>query len=279
LKSLPGILRACLRLPILPLITVLATLSLAVCILLRQVWPKLGWGLFRATIRTWGRCVLVVMNVHVEVRGTAPVPPFFLVSNHLSYLDIPLLHSLLSGHFLSKAEISSWPIAGHMARVAGTLFVDRERARDLTRVLPEVEQLLRSGGGIVIFPEGTSSAGSHVLPFKPALFEVALRTGIEVSVASLCYETHPSDPHAGETVCWWGDMPFGSHFLRILTLKRIQARVTFAPEQLVDEDRKLLSTRALALVEQNFEITTNASLIAGNPTGTLSDAQSDARVS
>lgn len=276
MKSLPGILRASLRLLLLPLITVSATLALGFCSVLRQVWPKLGWGLFRATTRSWGRCVLVVMNVQVEVRGTAPKPPFFLVSNHLSYLDIPLLHALLSGHFLSKAEISSWPIAGLMARIAGTLFVDRKRPRDLTRVLPEVEQLLHSGGGIVIFPEGTSSAGSEVLPFKPALFEVPLRTDVSVSVAALRYETHPSDPHAGEAVCWWGDMPFGSHFLRLLTLRRVQAQVTFAPEQLRGEDRKQLSTRAYELVVRNFEPTTNASLaasIAAATTSSLPDAQ------
>lgn len=276
MKRLTRILRGTLRGLLLPLITISATLMLGICILLRQLWPKLGWGLFRATIRTWGRCVLVVMNVHVEVRGSAPSPPFFLVSNHLSYLDIPLLHALVSGHFLSKAEISSWPVAGLMARVAGTLFVDRERLRDLTRVLPELEQLLHSGGGIVIFPEATSSAGSQVLPFKPALFEVPLRTGVRVSVASLRYETHPSDPHAGEAVCWWGAMPLGAHFLKILTLKRIQAHVTFAPEQLEAEDRKQLSTSAFEVVERDFEQTTSALLaasIAGTPTSSLPDAQ------
>ena len=254
-----------------------AMLLLGLCIVLRRLWPRLGWSLFRCTIRSWARCALRIMNVHVEVRGTAPEPPFFMVSNHLSYLDIPLLHAQLSGHFLSKAEVSSWPIAGLMARLAGTLFVDRERRRDLTRVLPEVEQLLQSGGGIVIFPEGTSSAGTHVLPFKPALFEVPLRTGVGVSMASIRYQTHRSDPPPGEAVCWWGEMPFGSHFLKLLALKRVQAEVHFAPDRIQGEDRKQLSSRAYELVVQHFEPTTSAALaatIAGSSASPLPDAQS-----
>lgn len=255
MTELLGYLRATVRLLLLPLVTIPLVSILLVGSLLRTVWPSAGWPMFRWAIRTWARGILWVMGVRVEVDGCAPAPPFFLVSNHLSYLDIPVLHSQLSGHFLSKAEIASWPIAGWLARMAGTLFVDRTRRRDLARVIPEVETLLRAGNGVVIFPEGTSSSGAEVLPFKPSLFEVPLRTGVAVSQAALQYRLAGDSPAVAETVCWWGEMPFASHFLKLLTLPGVDARVSFGSAPLVDDDRKRLSDRARQAVLQEFRPT------------------------
>lgn len=248
-----GYLRATLRLLLLPLVLAPTVVVMVTGVALRRVWPAAGWPMFRWAIRTWARGTLVVLGVRVQVEGQAPAPPFFLVSNHLSYLDIPVLHAQLSGHFLSKAEIASWPLAGWLARVAGTLFVDRTRRRDLARVIPEVETLLQAGNGVVIFPEGTSSPGAEVLPFKPSLFEVPLRTGVGVSQAALQYQVPQGQPPVAEVVCWWGDMPFVSHFLKLLTLPGIDARVSFGSKSLVDDDRKRLSDRARDAVLQQFQ--------------------------
>lgn len=257
-----GILRASLRLLILPVITVSMVMTLSLGLLLRVPFPGLGWPLFRWAINTWGRGVLLTMGVRVTISGQAPKPPFFLVANHLSYLDIPLLHSQMHGHFLSKAEIASWPIAGLFAKLAGTLFVDRSLRGDLKRVIPEVETLLRTGNGVMIFPEGTSSMGAEILPFKASLFEVARRAQVAVSTAALKYSMRGSDLAVGAVVCWWGNMPFASHFLRLLTVPGVDAQVTFGSQVPIDDDRKRLSSRAQEAVFEHFHPSTPAEHVA-----------------
>jgi 1-acyl-sn-glycerol-3-phosphate acyltransferase len=186
------------------------------------------------------------------VRGEPPAPPYFLVSNHHSYLVVPILYTCLRGSFLAKSDVASWPVLGTMARTMGTLFVDRSKKSDLTRVIGEVERRLARGGAVVVFPEGTSTRGERVLPFKPPLFEVAVRTGSPVSYASISYRTPEGAPSADEVVCWWGSMPFLPHVYRVLTLPSFEATLTFGPEPIVAADRKTLAHRAHTAVERSF---------------------------
>lgn len=229
------------------------TIPLYVCLLLTK---PAGWisrhrrvVLEDFWVRTWARASAAVMGVTIHVEGPPPEPPFFLVANHLSYLDIVVLSTRIHGRFLAKAEISRWPIAGMLARSVGTLFIERERSRDLSRILPEIQARLDAGTGVVVFPEGTSTKGEEVLRFKPSLFEVAARTGTPVSTAALGYRTPPPAPPAHLAVCWWGDAPFLPHFFRLLMLPRIEATVAFGGAPIRAEDRKalaVLSHRAVA---------------------------------
>jgi 1-acyl-sn-glycerol-3-phosphate acyltransferase len=200
----------------------------------------------------WGRGVVRLLGGRVEVRGAPPERPFFLVSNHLSYIDIPILYTRLHANFLAKWEVGASPLFGVLARSIGTLFVRRENKSDLTRVIREVEHRLARGEGVVVFPEGTSTRGERVLPFKPSLFEVAVRTGSPVSYASITYRTPPGSPSAEQSICWWGDMQFFPHLYQLLTLPTFQATLTFGPEPIVAGDRKTLATRAHSAVEQSF---------------------------
>ena len=201
------------------------------------------------------------MGVRVTVEGLAPTGSFFLVANHLSYLDIPVLLGRLNGRFLAKSEIASWPVLGLLARSTGTLFVDRSRKRDLTRVIAEVTALLERGPGAIVFPEATSTDGARVHPFKPSLFEVPARLGVDVSVAALRYATPDGSPSAWEAVCWWGDAEFAPHFWRLLALPRVHATVTFAPEKVTGgtaaapSDRKRMAAETQRALEAVFSPT------------------------
>ncbi|MCA9002672.1 MAG: 1-acyl-sn-glycerol-3-phosphate acyltransferase, partial [Planctomycetes bacterium] len=224
---------------------------------------SMGNRLARFAITRWAKLCCAVLGVRIERSGPIPEPPFFLVANHLSYLDILVLHATVRGNFLSKSEIGSWPIAGWLAKWAGTLFIDRSNRKDVSRAIPEMQAVLHSGEGVILFPEGTSTAGKQVENFHPSLMQTPIDIGMHTHVASLAYTTHAPSPPAYWSVCWWGDMPFASHLLKLLTLKRIDAAVRFHERTFQGADRKELANRARAGVIEIFEPSAPASLDTG----------------
>lgn len=206
----------------------------------------------RNLFRAWARGVVRIVGLRIATVGTAPAGPFLLVANHLSYLDVVVLASLIDADFVAKADVAAWPIVGSLSRRVETVFIDRTRKRDLLRVLEVLERRVRTGASVVVFPEGTTSEGREVLPFKSSLFELAVRTGRPTRTASLTYATPDGAPHPSLAVCWWGDMTFGRHVLDVLRLPRIDARVEFAPVALFDQSRKRLAHTAHGAVRRCF---------------------------
>ena len=192
---------------------------------------------------SWARSLCRIMGVRVSVDGTPPTAPFLLVSNHLSYLDIPVLATAVDAVFISKAEVSDWPVLGAICRSIGTIFVDRTSHRDLPRATREISGVLAGGEGVVLFPEGTSSQGAEVMPFRPSLLETAVRTGAGVSWATLHYSTPSEEPPAHLAVCWWGRMPFAAHVYNLLAISRIHAKIVFGDERIDASERKALADR------------------------------------
>jgi 1-acyl-sn-glycerol-3-phosphate acyltransferase len=199
--------------------------------------------------RVWARGMTRLCGLRVSVVGRPPRGGSLLVSNHVSYLDVIVLASQLDGAFVAKSEVASWPVIGWLARSGGTLFVERGRRADVQRVGGEMARRLARGEGLLLFPEGTSSAGETVLPFRSALLEPCAAGGLPVHAAAIGYATGASEPPAARCVAWWGDMPFLSHALDLLRLERIEARLAFASAPLVERDRKLLAARLRAAVQ------------------------------
>lgn len=199
------------------------------------------------------------MCLRVSMRGEPPKPPFILVSNHLGYLDVITLLSSAPGVFVSRADLASWPVLGILARLAGTIFIDRTLRRDVARVNNLISEVLDSGRGILMFPEGTSSGGSEVLPFRSSLLEPAVRTGQAVSYASLAYATPAGYEPASQSVCWWGDMTFVDHFMSLLGLPYVEATLTFGERPILAESRHELAARLhTAVSEQHRPASTEA---------------------
>jgi len=250
--------RALLKLVAVGLVNLLYYSFLVVSSALLGAWRGLqgdrrGTALWRTRIfHAWGRSMAWLLGMRVEIEGRPPEPPFVLVSNHLGYVDVILLASRLRCVFVSKADVRSWPLVGRLCASVDTLFIQREVKRDIPRVVQQIEGVLAGGRGVVLFPEGTSSGGDAVLPFRPALLESAARAGLPVHCAAIAYRTLPGSPPAREVVCWWSDMPFGSHVWQLLGLPGFRARVVFGAEPVRESDRKLLADRLQREVERQL---------------------------
>ncbi|MFM2295975.1 MAG: hypothetical protein RLZZ350_2388 [Verrucomicrobiota bacterium] len=180
------------------------------------------------------RCV----NLRVEYFGEPPRAGL-LVSNHLTYLDILVFGARQPAVFVSKADVRSWPALGYLAKLAGTLFVRRERRADVSPLTAQMSELVQSGVVVIVFPEGTSSDGQKVLPFFSSLLEPAVAGNCAVTPAFIRYDC--ADGVVADEVCYWRDMSFGPHFLNLLTKRELRATVRFGQPQSAGDDRKKLS--------------------------------------
>lgn len=206
----------------------------------------------RAVFGPWARGVTRILGVQVSVAGSLVRPPFLVVANHLGYLDIVVLAGILECVFVAKSDVRDWPVIGFLAGIMDTIFVDRTASRDSIRAMDRISDAISNGAGVVLFAEATSSDGSDVLPFRPALLEWAARTGEAVHHASLSYRTAPGTAPAHLAVCWWGDMTFLSHLVAMADIPRIHATVVFGDAPIHEPDRKLLADRLHQAVRQRF---------------------------
>ena len=191
------------------------------------------------------RRVLRLLEAEIESDGSCPRDGL-LVSNHLSYLDILVLTSLTPAVFVSKSEVRSWPVFGWFARMAGTLFLHRARRTDVVRISEEIATALRGGHLVVLFPEGTSSDGRQVLPFRSSLLEPVNGQQRPLSVACISYAV--AGGSAENDVCYWGDMTFFPHLVKLLTKEKIRARVRFRKVEHRADNRKELARQLHAEV-------------------------------
>jgi 1-acyl-sn-glycerol-3-phosphate acyltransferase len=178
---------------------------------------------------------LKALGVVLEVEGAIPTRGL-IVSNHLGYLDILVYGAIAPVTFVSKREVASWPVFGWAARCAGTVFITRERRTETHSVNSELESLLNSGALIVLFPEGTSSDGAKVLPFRSSLLDAAVRSGQPIYAAYVRYTVTDGDP--ARDVCYWGDMTLVPHLISMARIRRITAHVRFASAGQVYFERK-----------------------------------------
>lgn len=207
-------------------------------------------------IQKWAWIVSGIMGITLDVSGTPPRPPFLLVSNHLSYVDIIPFWRTLHTTFIAKNEIQEWPLIGLFARLLGIVFIDRQNNRDLSRVNRIIAKSITMEQGLVFFPEGTSSRGHKVLPFKSSLLHYPAAKDFPVHYASISYHVEKDTEHrAEEEICWWGDMEFTSHFWNLLKIKSFETRLHFGEEPVQHEDRKKLALSLHQEVKTNFTAT------------------------
>ena len=211
---------------------------------------KIYWR--QLIFKLWAESFQRIANMNIEVIGTPPKAPFFLVCNHLSYVDIPALRSVVDGIFVAKGEIEGWFLAGRIVRDMGNIFIDRQNRRDIPRAGREIIEHLDEGEGVMVFPEGTSTKGEEVLPFNSSFLEFAARTDLAVSYCSIYYKTPDGEMPASEAVCWWDDTTFMNHMLRLFSVRGFTAFINFGDAPIANPNRKKLAQELHEKVSEKF---------------------------
>jgi 1-acyl-sn-glycerol-3-phosphate acyltransferase len=191
------------------------------------------------------RRVLRVLNAEVQSTGKVPETGL-LVSNHLGYLDILVLSALTPSVFVAKRDVKHWPVFGWFARLGGTLFADRERRLQVGELSKELRSVLESGALVILFPEGTSSDGQTVLPFKSSLLEPATECCHALTASLIAYRL--LDGNVAQEVCYWMDMTFVPHLINLLSKKRVEVSVQFSELRNGSTNRKELARQLHAEV-------------------------------
>ena len=170
------------------------------------VWPtalfseRLDRRLRRVVVQSYMRAFALVAGIKVIIHGHPPKPPFYIVANHVSYIDMLLLTQQTGSIFVSREDVQNWPILGFMAKSIYIIFIDRQDRRDTVRVNKQIEHALAMGDGLAVFAESRISRGLDVEPFKSALIEPAVANNIPVHYATISYETPEGSPPASTIV-------------------------------------------------------------------------------
>lgn len=234
-------LRALLRVPLFAAVTISIYLVFLVGLLPSSLLKggRLAWR--NRVITFWGVISSGLLSLRIRVEGSVPQAPFYLICNHLSYLDILPLYRTLDCTFVAMKEVASWPVIGFMAKTLGVIFIDRTRKTDVRRVNLEVLESVGKFQGVVIFPEGGTSGGSHVLPFKASLLKHPAESDLPVHFAAISYRTGRGDPPPSESVCWGRGVSFGKHAWGLAGNREINCTLRFGKKTFDEKDRKRLA--------------------------------------
>lgn len=199
----------------------------------------------------WSALLVHLLGIRLRVEGTPMRGGGLIVANHVSWLDIPLISARVQTRFVSKSEVQHWPVAGWLADACGTFYLRRGKggARPLlNRLVP----WLRAGGSITVFPEGTTTDGSDLLPFHPRLLCAAIESGQPVQPVALRYA--PS-AHGEVIAPFIGDDDLVSHIVRLLRNRGLDAQLVFcAPLAATGRTREELAEAAREAIRHALQL-------------------------
>lgn len=178
------------------------------------------------------------MGIHITTYGS--VPRMGLIAcNHLTYLDVLVFSSVVPCIFVAKRDVARWPFFGWLARAAGTIFVDRGSRLDAARAIAAMKEAIQGGLLLVLFPEGTSSGGATVLPFRSPLLQAAVELRCRITAANIDYELTAGS--VADEICYWRDMTLVPHILNVFTKPVIFSHVSFVDYRGDVHDRKQIA--------------------------------------
>lgn len=208
--------------------------------------PRLSQDQREQRIRQWSADFLRILDIRVIVHGTPPDEArrqILFIANHISWIDIWAIKQAHPVNFVAKSEVRDWPVIGWLSKKVGTLFIERARRHDTGRTANDMEQGLRNGQCLCLFPEGTTTNGTELKPFKTGLFQAAINTEAVVWPIAIRYP-HP-DGSPNTTVAYDGDITLLQSLSAVLRQREIRVELHFAqPLDARGQERRHLSHQA-----------------------------------
>jgi 1-acyl-sn-glycerol-3-phosphate acyltransferase len=199
-------------------------------LILRFTYPRVDDGARRHYLQWWSEKLVRIAGVTLRVEGELPRAgehAAMVAANHVSWLDIFAVSAAWPTRFVAKSEIRDWPVAGWIAERAGTLFIRRERRRDVARIHEQIHEVLQRADCVGLFPEGTTSEGGTLLKFHTSLFEPAVANGARLHPVAIRYERR--DGTLAVEVAYVGELSFMQSMSLVLAQRGVVARVMFGP--------------------------------------------------
>ena len=194
------------------------------------------WKIVSRWIRGFTWLMRRILNIKITVEGDAGQLErrgCVIISNHFGYLDGIILGSLFPVIFVSKREVKSWPLVAQWMTLCGTVFINRQKKGLVPLAVKEINRKLKQEANILLFPEGAATNGERMLPFQTAPLAAPLRSRAIIVPVTLAYQSIEEQPVSAanrDLIYCYGGMAFGPHFLKLLTLRQVEVRVTIQPK-------------------------------------------------
>jgi 1-acyl-sn-glycerol-3-phosphate acyltransferase len=194
------------------------------------------WKIISRLNRNYTLLLRLILNIRVTVtgdEGQLERGGYVIIANHVGYVDGIVLGSIFPILFVSKREVKSWPIVGQWNVLCGTIFINRQRKVQVPSLIRQMTRKLKQEANLLLFPEGTSTNGEEILPFQTVPLAAPLRNRSIIVPVTVTYKTIDDQPVTTanrDSVYWYGDMEFVTHFWNLLALRGIEVLVTIQPK-------------------------------------------------
>jgi len=200
---------------------------------------KASTHLRRPTIKLF----FLVLGIRMKRTGTLPTGTVLFIGNHISYIDpFALVYHILAWP-VAKLEVASWPLIGYVCQISGVIFVKRRSADSLRTTRVAIAEALHRGDSVVVYPEGTTTEGKEMLPFRRGIFDLAVNNNIPVVPVTIKYED--------ERASFVRRHSFLPHFIKLFSLWSVRVHIHF-DEKIEADDSKVLLEKARSIIESNY---------------------------
>jgi lyso-ornithine lipid O-acyltransferase len=190
------------------------------------------WKVISRLNRNYTLLLRLILNIKVTIagdEGQLERGGYVIIANHVSYVDGIVLGSIFPIVFVSKREVKKWPVVGQWNVLCGTIFINRQRKNEVGALVREMTRKLRQEANILLFPEGTSTNGEKMLSFQTVPLAAPLRSRSIIVPVTLAYKTIDEQPVTAanrDSIYWYGDMEFVTHFWNLLGRRSVEVLVT-----------------------------------------------------
>lgn len=216
-------------------------------------FPRYSMAQRQCQIKRWSCKLNQVLGIKVITFGQPPgsSDQTLLLSNHISWFDVFAINSVSTARFVAKSEVKNWPLVGRLCKGSGTLFVERDRKQDAIRANLEIKAALQAGQQVAIFPEGTTSNGLSLKPFRSALLQPAIDCQAPIQPIYLRYLG--ANGQLSTAAAYIDDISFGASLWKLLGTKDLSIELHYLPLQSVSEDmdRRTLSHQLESVIRSH----------------------------